>query len=207
MLSRRDLQNRFKQFAAHYYQSKTDLMRRLATQPQNPDALVIACSDSRIDPAILFNAEPGVFFSVRNIANIVPPHDSGEIGDSTWSTIEFAVCELGVSSIIVLGHSSCGGVQYLLKMMQENTSDTFKFLPNWVSVAATPALESMLHEHQHETDNEIFEVQNIKQSIENLMACSWIKDRLSDNKLSINGFRFNIEKGMLDTVFTTDASE
>ena len=78
---------------------------------QSPAVLVIACSDSRVDPAILTNAEPGELFVVRNVANLVPPYVADGTQRGTSAAIEFAVRDLGVKHVIVLGHSACGGIQ------------------------------------------------------------------------------------------------
>lgn len=87
----------------------------LLKQGQSPKTMIIGCSDSRVDPAILTNCAPGDIFTVRNVANLVPPYqeDGGQHGVS--AALEFAVCHLGVEHIIVLGHSQCGGIDALFR--------------------------------------------------------------------------------------------
>src|SRR5262245_22444131 len=87
------------------------LHRRLAERGQSPRTLVIACSDSRVDPATIFNADPGELFVIRNVANLAPPCEDGKQGyHGTSAAIEFAVTKLYVEAILVLGHAQCGGV-------------------------------------------------------------------------------------------------
>ena len=78
-------------------------------ETQNPKALVIACSDSRVDPAILFSCSPGDIFVIRNVANIVPRYTPGSSIHGVSAAIEYAIVYLNVSHIILLGHSNCGG--------------------------------------------------------------------------------------------------
>lgn len=85
---------------------------RSTAAPQRPEALFIACSDARVSPAFLTGARPGQLFELRNVGNVVPPHRPGRpTGEA--ATIEYAVCVLGVTDIVVCGHSDCGAVRTL----------------------------------------------------------------------------------------------
>src|SRR5438105_1507341 len=93
----------------------TDWQRQRArwaelSEGQNPRVMVIACSDSRVDPAQIFDTSPGEIFVVRNIANLVPPFESGGGRHGVSSALEFAVTQLEVPEIVVMGHGACGGV-------------------------------------------------------------------------------------------------
>src|ERR1700761_3819798 len=94
-----------------------------AREGQSPKALVVACSDSRVDPAILFDAAPGEIFSIRNVANLVPPYGPDSKYHGTSAALEFAVLVLEVDNIVVLGHAQCGGVHALLH--EEETRRNF----------------------------------------------------------------------------------
>ena len=123
-----------KQFRQRFYEQNSDLMRRLVDLGQSPPALVISCSDSRVDPTLLSDADPGQLFVVRNVANLVPPYDPERYFDGAGAAIEYAVCHLNVDHIIVLGHAHCGGIKAMLgaaggQLLQSD------FIGNWVSMA------------------------------------------------------------------------
>lgn len=115
-------------------------MRRLVDLGQSPPALVISCSDSRVDPTLLSDTDTdtdtdtGQLFVVRNVANLVPPYDPERYFDGAGAAIEYAVCHLNVDHIIVLGHAHCGGIKAMLgaaggQLLQSD------FIGNWVSMA------------------------------------------------------------------------
>ena len=122
------LVNGFGRFREKYFNGTNKLYDRLRTS-QKPNVLVIACSDSRVDPAILFDSAPGDLFVVRNVANLVPPHldDGGTHGVS--AALEFAVCKLEIKHIVVLGHSECGGIHAMLG------GAAGKFISPWMKIA------------------------------------------------------------------------
>ena len=99
---------------------------------QRPRALVIACSDSRTDPQMVFNAAPGELFVVRNVANLVPPYGPDDKPHGVSSAIEFAVRRLRVRDIVVMGHAMCGGIKALLDGAPPEVSD---FVGQWVRIA------------------------------------------------------------------------
>jgi carbonic anhydrase len=94
-----------------YYLENAELFERLATQGQSPQVLVIGCSDSRVVPELITGAEPGDLFVTRNVANIVPPYGTGEIG--VGAIVEYAVLHLHVAHVVILGHTDCGGIKAL----------------------------------------------------------------------------------------------
>ena len=123
-------------FKGQYYQQSflAELMRSLAKEGQKPKVMIIGCCDSRVDPNILFNCTPGQLFTVRNVANLVPPCDPSPHHHSTSSALEFAVQTLEVEHIIVLGHSQCGGIRALLSMPDRALSEPSDngFIYNWM---------------------------------------------------------------------------
>jgi carbonic anhydrase len=203
MPTKKRLIEKFNHFLNSYYHENSDLMRELADK-QNPELLVIACSDSRIDPAILFNMQPGEVFSVRNVANIVPAFDAGAENHSIWAAIEYAIFGLNIKSIMVLGHSNCGGVNYLSNLIRENDTGSFYHLPIWVKNAASEQFSMLCHAHTQEQDSGPLERENVMHSIRNLQACPWIEDRLANKSLALNGFRFDIKNGALETVYSSE---
>ena len=102
--------HQFRQFHKDYFLGDQALFTSLS-QGQKPSTLVIACSDSRVDPAIVMNAKPGDLFVVRNVANLVPPYEKGGGYHGVSAALEFAVCGLNVENIIVMGHRQCGGIK------------------------------------------------------------------------------------------------
>ena len=107
------LKEGFKDFKKNYYENDKSYINKLVKSGQKPKFMVIACSDSRVDPAILFQTKPGEVFAVRNVANLVPPYspDKGHHGVS--AAIEFGVLDLKIKHIIILGHAHCGGITTL----------------------------------------------------------------------------------------------
>tara|TARA_A100001011_G_scaffold345297_1_gene380917 strand:- start:142 stop:759 length:618 start_codon:yes stop_codon:yes gene_type:complete len=203
MSTKKRLIEKFNHFLNSYYQDNSGLMKELAHK-QNPDLLVIACSDSRIDPAILFDMKPGEIFSVRNVANIVPAFNAETENHSVWAAIEYAIFGLNIKSILVLGHSNCGGVNFLSNLIRENDTGSFYHLPIWVRNAASDEFSSLCHSHAQEHDSGLLEKENIMHSIRNLKACPWIEERLTNKILAINGFRFDIKNGALETVYSSE---
>ena len=164
---------------------------------QNPRTMIIACSDSRVDPAILTNCAPGDIFTVLNVANLVPPfeEDNGRHGVS--AALEFAVCHLGVEHIIVLGHSQCGGIKALMAGSCGCKGDGF--ISNWMSIAAS-AREKVLAELPDKDpalQQRAAEQAAILLSLENLHSFSWIDQRVKAGTLSLHGWYFDLNAGEL----------
>lgn len=186
----------FKRFQENYFGHDQELFGDLR-QGQNPSALVIACSDSRVDPAILFDCEPGDLFVVRNVANLVPPYETGGGLHGVSTALEFGVRVLGVRHIIVLGHRQCGGIKSL--MQDGDIKDKGEFIGNWVNIAAR-AKERVLEElPEAEAEEKLCacEEASILVSLENLLTFPWIKERLQQGSLMLHGWYFNLESGEL----------
>ncbi len=186
----------FRVFRARYFEQRPELYERLAKSGQKPQVLVIGCSDSRADPAILLGAEPGELFVVRNVANLVPPYQPDGHYHGTSSAIEFAVRDLAVAHIVVLGHSGCGGVQALLQPAEK--SEEREFIAGWMAIAgrARAALPAAAPHHAHERSRAV-EQAAIRVSLENLRTFPWIRSPLMEGKLSLHGWWFDLEAGEL----------
>ncbi len=164
---------------------------------QKPQALLIGCCDSRVDPAVLLDCDLGDLFILRNIANLVPPYLKSKEHHGVSSSIEYAVCHLEVSDIIILGHSECGGIEALME--SANTGEAGEFIGRWVNIAAA-ARDKVLQELPEESQEKqarACEKEAILVSLKNLMTFPWVKDRVSKGQLSLHGWYYNIGTGQL----------
>src|ERR671912_1326000 len=100
----------YRAFLGDRFQREQSRYRDLA-DGQAPDVMVISCCDSRVSPEVIFDASPGELFVVRNVANLVPPYETGGEYHGTSAALEFAVQALRVKHIVILGHARCGGIQ------------------------------------------------------------------------------------------------
>ncbi|WP_096704870.1 carbonic anhydrase [Magnetospirillum sp. 15-1] len=189
----------FQVFRATYFGQRPELFQDLVKRGQRPKVLVIACSDSRVDPALLLNAEPGELFVVRNVANLVPPHQPDEHYHGTSAAIEFAVRDLEVSHVIVLGHSGCGGIQALCNAVVGRPPDR-QYINRWVDIAAASCCASP-NQGRHFTEEEAraTEQGSVIQSLENLMTFPWVRERVENGRLALKGWWFNMDDGGLWT--------
>ncbi|BCS89569.1 carbonic anhydrase [Pseudodesulfovibrio sediminis] len=184
----------FRSFRDEYFCREDSPFRELRNG-QHPTTMVVACSDSRTDPSLIMQCEPGEIFVVRNVANIVPPYecDSGYHGVS--SAIEYAVKILKVANIIVLGHSYCGGISALMK---HDAHDDTEFINRWLSVM-NPVRDEVM-EHFGEVNKKsctACEMAGILRSVENLMTFPWIEERVTNGSLNVHGWYFEMETGQL----------
>lgn len=187
--------NGFKAFQDNYFCGDEEVFQRLRSG-QNPRALLIACSDSRVDPAILTNSAPGDLFVIRNVANLVPPceDDGGHHGVS--AALEFAVRVLLVEHVIVMGHSACGGIRSLMRGEFGQARD---FLPRWVDIMA-PARERVLRElpdKSPELQERACEQAAVLVSLDNLLTFPWVRERVETGSLLLHGWYFDLERGEL----------
>jgi carbonic anhydrase len=170
------------------------LFKKLADRGQNPKALVIACSDSRVDPALMFDQDPGDLFVVRNVANVVPPYEPKPGYHGTSAALEFAVKGLGVTDVIVMGHAQCGGIQALLKMTSGEPPPG-EFIGPWMSIAR-PAVQAARQDDESAQDQAVrTEHAVVRLSLENLKTFPWVTERVEQGLLTLHGFYFNIGNG------------
>lgn len=170
------------------------LFKQLADRGQNPKALCIACSDSRVDPALMFDQDPGDLFVVRNVANVVPPYEPKPGYHGTSAAVEFAVRGLEVSDIIVMGHAQCGGIQALIGMA-DGEQPLGEFIGPWMSIAR-PAVNLAKEASGSVTDRTVKTEQAVvRLSLENLQTFPWITEAVADGALQLHGFYFDIRNG------------
>jgi len=192
----------YKQFKKKYFE-RENTFKKLVKEGQKPKVLVIACCDSRVDPALLTNSEPGELFVVRNIANLVPHYEKDSHHLSISSALEYGVLTLNVSDIIVLGHSHCGGIRAL---MQDNDGRSSSFIKTWLDSANTTK-QDVLKKYPHYSFDEqvsLLEKESLLTSIENLKTFPFIHQRLLENKLFLHAWYFNLETGDLKSYDASD---
>jgi carbonic anhydrase len=186
----------FRSFRAAYYEQRPERIRNLVENGQKPEVLLIACSDSRVDPAILTNSEPGDLFVVRNVANLVPPYMPDGAYHGTSAAVEYAVRDLGVAHAIVLGHSGCGGVQALMRSVSSNPG-TREFVAPWVSIARC-ACDSVPEGGEGDlSEANMVEQATVRCSVNNLMTFPWLKEKVLTEELTLHGWWFDITNGIL----------
>jgi carbonic anhydrase len=175
-------------FRKKYVLADQSVMQSLSDFGQKPKIMVIACCDSRVDPALILQCDPGDLFVVRNVANIVPPYEKDEMHHGTSAALEFGICFLGVQHLILLGHSQCGGIQSLLK---EGPAVQNDFISNWVSLIKDEASMNF-------SIDEYAKV-GLEKSYANCMTFPWIKEKVEQNHLSIHLWFFDIKTGQIFT--------
>lgn len=193
----------FGRFHSKYFLEKNKLYETLAKKGQSPEVLMIACSDSRNDPALITECEPGDIFAIRNVAAIVPPYHPDDKYHGTSAAIEFAVKGLHVKDIVVMGHAQCGGMAALLNGQIQSK---FEFLGNWIEIGrpAKEAVEIALSNAPQEIKQRALEQAVILISLNNLMTFPWIREGVAAGKITLHGWYFDLEKGkMLSLDFTS----
>ena len=161
---------------------------------QSPETMVIGCCDSRVSPQVIFDAGPGELFVARNIANLVPPHETGGQFHGTSAALEFAVQALKVKHIVVLGHARCGGIRaFADKAAPLSPGD---FIGQWMSLIA-PAAERVTLLGDGPDDLRPLEHAAIELSLGNLMTFPWIRARVERGELHLHGAFFGVADGVL----------
>lgn len=178
--------NIYLQNAAHYAE--------LGQNGQKPEVMIISCCDSRVDPEAIFASLPGELFVARNVANLVPPYETTGTYHGVSAAIEFAVLNLLVKHIVVLGHSGCGGVMAAIDGSKAIQTEA-NFISKWMSILDEPKKKVMAS--KCECTQYSLEQEGIKHSINNLRTFPFIKELEDNLQLEIHGAHFNIEKGEL----------
>ncbi|MFC4159060.1 carbonic anhydrase [Chitinimonas lacunae] len=187
----------FQRFQRRYFATDPALYCDLK-QGQHPNTLLIGCCDSRVDPAQLLGCDPGDIFTVRNVANLVPPCTTGQIYQGVSSAIQFAVDQLKVSRIIVLGHAQCGGIRALVEQ-QLSDEDDLDFVGRWVRIAE-PARLKVMQQMPHASPAEqrrACELAAILVSLRNLQTFPWVRERVEQGALTLHGWYFDLDAGAL----------
>lgn len=182
-----ELLQRLRQFHDDYFPGVQDQFQTLMADGQHPTALFIGCSDSRLVPHLLTGAGPGELFMIRNVGAFVPPHDGSAGYHGTAAAIEFAVLRLGVSRIIVCGHSHCGGIRALY----EETPAEATNLTAWLQLGREAALPvQVTPEALRRTEQ-----RSVVLQLERLMGYPMVRDRVEAGCLALHGWHYVIEEG------------
>ncbi len=186
----------YAKFLKDYFEKNQQLFDQLS-QGQNPDTLLITCSDSRINPALLLDADPGELFIVRNIGNAVP-HYQPEQG-STQAAIEYAINVLSVSKVVILGHSNCGACAHLYHEHSESDPQ-LPHVDAWLKYLEPAKHAAMLEVHADPEKNifEMTEKHNVIISLRRLMGYPQVQERLMDDRLTLFGWWFDIGSGKVE---------
>ena len=182
----------YKHFRDDSYEQSRLLIEDLVARGQRPEVAVVACSDSRVDPAILFQADPGDLFVIRNVANLVPPMEQEGTFHGTSAALEFAVLGLGVKHLMVLGHAHCGGIKAMME--HDPDDDTYQFVPSWVSMlaAAHRRVLATMSQASKETSTRACEQNAVLVSLENLTTFPWVRERVAAGELKLHGWYVDI---------------
>ena len=167
---------------------------------QSPKVMVLACSDSRVEPAVIFDATPGEMFVVRNVAALAPPYETTPGHHGVSAALEFAVTQLEVEEIVVMGHGLCGGCAAALTgQFDDAESGEGKFIADWVSLLddARTAVRAVHPDLGAQAYAEM-ELQAVKVSLANLRTFPWIAARETAGTLSLHGCHFSIADGRLN---------
>jgi carbonic anhydrase len=172
----------FKNFEAGYrvFKEKYQTFLPTLSKNQDPKIMVISCCDSRVDPALILQCDPGDLFIVRNVASIVPPYEIDQGHHGTSAALEFGIKFLKIKNLVLLGHSNCAGIRALIH------GDIGKndFISKWVSLVNADACDCV------EDGVKIA----LNQSYNNCMGFPWIKEAVDRNELKISRWFFDIEK-------------
>ncbi len=180
-------------FRKNVLPGRRELFARLATG-QSPDVLFITCSDSRVAPNWFASTDPGDLFVIRNVGNIVPPCQPGNKGDtSVAAAIEFSLGTLGISDIVVCGHSGCGAIRALSNGIEKLPSSG---LQSWLEIAKPSSQTSSKLEFSKVLSSEDqLSQSNVLQQLEHIRTYPSVKERLEKKTLQVHGWWFDIAQG------------
>lgn len=196
-----NLADRFRRFRSRHYAAIADHYEQLATHGQSPDTMIVSCCDSRVDPETIFSAMPGELFVMRNIANLVPPYETGGRFHGVSAALEYAALNLCVKHIVIVGHSGCGGVKAAVDKSGAVETEAH-FISNWISMLESARLKVMAA-HQGTSHGELLrelEYEAVKTSISNLRTFPFIQQLEAKGKISLHGAHFDIATGRLSVL-------
>ncbi len=186
-------------FRAHYFDEGDTTFSDLVHQGQRPKVLMVACCDSRVDPALVMNAQPGDLLVIRNVANLVPPYEEDQSYHGTSAALEFGVCILGIRHVILFGHTQCGGIQALLQHSHERCGPK-SFLTKWMELAKT-AHDTTIRCHAESSFEEKVTLcgqYSLINSLKNLRTFPWVMEKVNQGILCLHAWNFDISQGTLE---------
>jgi carbonic anhydrase len=166
---------------------------------QSPKVMVIACSDSRVDPSLIFDARPGEMFVVRNVANLVPPFEPDNHYHGVSAALEFAVTQLEVEELVVMGHGFCGGCAAALTGQYDDAGHgAGHFIAHWINMLVE-ARDPIRARHPALGRQAFFEMEleGVRISLRNLRSFPWVREREERRRLKLHGAYFAVADGVL----------
>ena len=202
-----DLIDGYYKFRGTEWLEERERWKELA-EGQSPRVMVIACSDSRVEPATIFGSRPGEIFVVRNVANLVPPFETGGGLHGVSAALEFAVTVLKVDEILVLGHGACGGVKAALSGdLKDAAPGEGGFVASWIKLL-DDARAKVIAEHGKTPEGQTaLEQEGVRTSLKNLMTFPFVKERVEAGTLELHGAVFAIADGKLRVLQDSGAFE
>jgi len=173
--------------------------KHLAEDGQHPRAMIISCCDSRVHVTSIFGSDTGEFFIHRNVANLVPPYNPDGDHHGTSAALEYAVCSLKVSHVIIVGHSSCGGINGCFRMCRGDApelEERSSFVGRWMDILR-PAYDRVVGKGNETEQIAALEREGIVESMHNLMGFPFVREAVEAETLSIHGLWNNIGEGSL----------
>lgn len=183
------------EFKNLFFKENEDKFVRLVAKGQAPKTLFIGCSDSRVVPEIISSARPGELFVIRNAGNFVPYNDPAILWDGVAATIQFAVEVIGVTDIIVCGHSHCGAIQGLFQDIK------LESLAHWLRFgheAKKVTLLALGEDTSPETKYSVAERISVLYQLEHLMTYPYVKEKVRDKKIALHAWHFTIDTGVIE---------
>ena len=193
-----DLIDGYRRFRATDWPTERARWAELA-EGQSPKVMVIACSDSRVEPAVIFDARPGEMFVVRNVAALAPPYEATPGHHGVSAALEFAVTQLEVEEIVVMGHGLCGGCAAALTgQFDDAPHGAGHFISEWVELLRG-ARDEVRERHAGLSAEAFLEMEwaAVKESLANLRTFPWVAERERDGRLMLHGAHFSIAEGRL----------
>ncbi|KAK4271317.1 hypothetical protein QN277_020028 [Acacia crassicarpa] len=190
-----DIKDRFLSFKKNYLKNNEQF--QILAKGQAPKFMVIACADSRVCPSNILGFRPGEAFTIRNVANLVPPFESGP--SETNAALEFAVNSLKVENILVIGHSRCGGIRALMSMQDEDDANA-SFIKSWVVVGKNAKIKTEAAACSLNFDQKCrhCEKESVNNSLSNLLTYPWIETKVVNGELSIHGGYYDFTECTFD---------
>lgn len=178
-------------FQRDYAARSRAFLERLASEAQNPGAMFIGCSDSRVIPELLTGTSPGELFVVRNVANLVPPFEDAQ--DCVGAAVEYAVIALGVEHIVVCGHTGCGGVH--AAMAGGHGLDRMPSTRSWLALARAAAEEARGETELERWDSAV--EANVLHQVDHLLTYPAVREAVEANRLDLHGWVYDLRRARL----------
>ena len=191
------LVKRYLNWKRSLFPEKQNLYLKLKNEGQSPTTMIISCCDSRVHPERIFVSEIGEFFVHRNVGNLVPPYSTDADYHEISSSLEYAVKNLDIENIIVLGHSNCGGIKGSIKYFSQNKKfNNFSHIDKWLE-QIRPVYDNLPSDITNDEKSNILEKEAINNSLLNLITYPYIRAGVKNDKIKLHGLWFEIGTGSL----------